>query len=109
MPAIAQEMEVAAARSATQSMLVDRSRAMSNRNGARVVPLEAAANMASAPAASNAQGMGWQTGYHGRRLRARRTAAATLTVVERSAASPPPGADLLQRGVDVHDHGPVVG
>ena len=43
---------------------------MSNRNGARVVPLDAAANMASAPAASNAHGMA--AGRVGRRLGARR-------------------------------------
>jgi hypothetical protein len=39
-------------------MLVDKSLAMSSKNGARVVPLEAAANIASAPAASNGHGMG---------------------------------------------------
>ncbi len=35
---------------------------MSSRNGARVVPLEAAANIASAAAASSAQGMGASAG-----------------------------------------------
>src|SRR5258708_35191066 len=57
-PAIAQETDVAATRSATRGMLVDRSLAISSRNGARVVPLDAAANIERAPAASKAHGMG---------------------------------------------------
>ena len=51
-----QEIEVMATRLATSGTLTRRSRAMSIRNGARVVPLAAAVNIASDAAASNAQG-----------------------------------------------------
>ena len=52
-----QEIEVMATRLATSGTLTRRSRAMSIRNGARVVPLAAAVNIASDAAASNAQGI----------------------------------------------------
>jgi hypothetical protein len=39
-------------------MLVDKSLAMSSKNGARVVPLAEAANIASAPVASSGHGIG---------------------------------------------------
>ena len=51
-----QEIDVAAIRFATIGRLVDRSRAMSIRKGARVVPEEEAANMPRQAAASSAQG-----------------------------------------------------
>ena len=54
---IPHEIEVTATRLATSGTLTRRSRAMSIRNGARVVPLAAAVNMASDAAASNAQGI----------------------------------------------------
>ena len=47
--AIPQAIEVAATRSATSGTLTERSRAMSIRNGARVVPLAAAVNIAERP------------------------------------------------------------
>ena len=82
MPETAHETEVAATRSATSGMLVDRSRAMSNRNGARVVPLEEAANMASPPASSSAHGMGGnRVGLAG--ASGRGVVAVMLTVTER--------------------------
>ena len=52
-----QATEVMATRLATSGTLTDRSRAMSIRNGARVVPLAATVNIASEAASSKAQGM----------------------------------------------------
>ena len=57
MAANPQAIEVTATRLATSGTLLDRSRAMSIRNGARVMPLPAAVNMASEAAISRAQGM----------------------------------------------------
>src|SRR5438045_2634584 len=53
-----QAPEVSAIRLATSGRLVARSRAMSIRKGARVEPLEEAANMPRQAAASSAVGMG---------------------------------------------------
>src|SRR3954447_20751131 len=53
-----QATEGSAIRLATSGRLVARSRAMSIRKGARVVPLEEAANIPRQAAASSAQGMG---------------------------------------------------
>src|SRR5260370_10354714 len=53
-----QATEVIAMRLATSGRLVVRSRAMSIRNGARVVPLQDAANMPRQASASSAQGIG---------------------------------------------------
>ena len=52
-----QEIEVIATRLATSGRLVARSRAMSIRNGARVVPLQEAANIPRQAAASSGQGI----------------------------------------------------
>ena len=78
---IAQETEVADTRLATRGMLVDKSLAISSRNGARVVPLLEAANIANAPVASIAHGMG---GARGTRIEA---AAVWMRAVTRSAAA----------------------
>ena len=53
-----QAIEVIAIRLATMAMLVPRSRDMSNRNGARVVPLHEAANIPRHAAANSAHGIG---------------------------------------------------
>ena len=52
-----QATELIATRLATNGTLTDRSRAMSIRNGARVVPLAATVNIASEATVSKAQGM----------------------------------------------------
>ena len=52
-----QEIELIATRSAISGTLADRSRAISIRNGARVVPLAATVNIASDAAASSGHGM----------------------------------------------------
>ena len=52
-----QATEVIATRLAISGTLTDRSRAMSIRNGARVVPLAATVNIASEAASSRAHGM----------------------------------------------------
>ena len=62
--AMPQAMEVMAIRFATTGKLVARSWAMTSRNGARVVPLLDAANMARQAAISRGQGM-WRSWIEG--------------------------------------------